>query len=96
MKDFSLYFQFNFVHVNEFEEELPKLENPNIVTLSDDNVVFNLIENVPIPSEDQPLPNTDIFLKPEPPDISPEIKTEGNLNMFYKISMQNTNKYLPF
>lgn len=70
--------QFNFVEVNEFEEDLPKLENQNIVTLSDENVVFNLIENVPIESEDQqPLPNSDIFLKPEPPDISPEIKTEG-------------------
>lgn len=78
--------------VNEFEEELPKLENPNIVTLSDDNVVFNLIENVPIPSEDQPLPNTDIFLKPEPPDISPEIKTEGKLNIFliFQFEVQNS------
>ena len=73
-------FQFNFVETNEYEEDLPKLENPNIVTLSDENVVFNLIENVPIESEDQqPLPNSDIFLKPEPPDISPEIKTEGNV-----------------
>ena len=71
-------FQFNFVEANEFKEDLPKLENPNIVTLSDENVVFNLIENVPIESEDQqPLPNPEIFLKPEPPDISPEIKTEG-------------------
>ena len=68
------------MEVNEFEEDLPKLENQNIVTLSDENVVFNLIENVPIESEDQqPLPNSDIFLKPEPPDISPEIKTEGNV-----------------
>ena len=83
---YNFVFQFNFVEVNEFAEELPKPENSNFVTLADDNVVFNLIENVPIPSEDTPLTNTDIFLKPEPPDISPEIKTEGDknyMNIFY-------------
>lgn len=69
--------QFNFVEVNEFVEELPKLDNTNLVTLSDDNVVLTLIDNVPITSEDPLLSNTDVFLKPEPPDISPEIKTEG-------------------
>ena len=73
--------QFNFVEVNEFVEELPKLDNTNLVTLSDDNVVLTLIDNVPITSEDPLLSNTDVFLKPEPPDISPEIKTEGNTKL---------------
>jgi hypothetical protein len=45
--------------------------------LSDDNVVFNLIENVPIEPDNLPAPTTDISLKPEPPDIPEEGQTEG-------------------
>ena len=68
---------------NEIVEDLPKADNnPNLLTLSDDDIaVFNLIENVPI-IETATNPSTtntndDVVLKPEPPDITEDIKSEG-------------------
>ena len=76
--------QFNFLSTNEIVEDLPKADNnPNLLTLSDDDIaVFNLIENVPI-TETASAPsiptndNDDVVLKPEPPDITEDIKSEG-------------------
>jgi hypothetical protein len=44
-------FQLNFLETNELNEDLPEIINPDIVTLSDENVVFNLIEDVQLDSE---------------------------------------------
>ena len=63
--------------MNEIDKDLPKIDNPHSLNLSDDNVVFNLIENVPIEPDNLPVPVTDISLKPEPPDIPEEGQTEG-------------------
>ena len=63
--------------MNEIDKDLPKIYNPHSLNLSDDNVVFNLIENVPIEPDNLPAPTTDISLKPEPPDIPEEGQTEG-------------------
>ena len=76
---YNYHFQFNFGAVTELDEDLPKIDNPNIVTLSDENVVFNLIENIPLESDDHHIPISDIFLKPEPPDITDDIKNEGTV-----------------
>ena len=73
----SALFQFNFVEANQLNEHLPEITNPDIVTLSDENVVFNLIEDVHLESEPLPTSISNFVLKIEPPDITTDPKTEG-------------------
>ena len=65
------------MEANELEDDLPEIINPDIVTLSDENVVFNLIEDTQLESEPLPTSISNFVLKLEPSDITTDIKTEG-------------------